>query len=155
MIDRQRWMMGARAALLAALLAILDACGTALPPPQPEPPSGTIELNQTPLPAYSEGGGGTGTLFFQGRGHSFTISGLGIGGDGVAILQTTGEAYRLINFARFLGTYRQAPTEVVPNRNPGGLWLENANGVLLHLQPPPGGRIPPIGTDAVLVTTSY
>jgi hypothetical protein len=33
--------------LAAALWILLEACGTT--PPPPEPPSGTIELNQTPL----------------------------------------------------------------------------------------------------------
>lgn len=155
-ISRRQLVIGARSALLiAAVSTLLAACGTAPTSPQPEPPSGTIELNQTPL-TFSDGGGGTGTLYFQGQPHQFTIGGLGVGGEGVAILQTSGEAYRLGSFARFAGTYRKAPAEAVLNHNAGGLWLQNAaNGVLLHLQPPPGGRIPPIGSDAVLIETRY
>jgi hypothetical protein len=143
-------MIGGQPVLLAAALSILlEACGTT--PPPPEPPSGTIELNQTPLTLTNRES--TGVLYFQGRARQFIISGLGVGGEGIAPLQTTGEAYHIDDFARFVGVYRQAPPQSVPNPKAGGLWLENSNGVFLHIQPPQGGRIPPIGSDAVLIQT--
>jgi hypothetical protein len=92
-------------------------------------------------------------VFFGGRTHHFTIAGLGTEGDAIAVLQTRGEAYHLDSFARFPGTYRQVPPDAVPAQNTGGLWLENAQGVVLHVQPPAGGRIPPLGEDAVLIET--
>jgi hypothetical protein len=144
------WVIGGQPVLLAAALSILlEACGTT--PTPPEPPSGRIELNQTPLTLTS--GESTGVLYFQGRARQFIISGLGVGGEGIAPLQTTSEAYHIGDFARFAGIYRQAPPQSVPNPKVGGLWLENSNGVLLHIQPPQGGRILPIGSDAVPIQT--
>jgi hypothetical protein len=111
--------------------------------------SGAIELNQTPL-AADPGGGGTGTVVFQGRPRRFTIAGLGVGGDAIAILQTSGEAFYLDDLANLPGTYRQTAA-LAAGPGADGLWLRNSHGVVLHLRPPPGGRMPSLGNDAVRI----
>jgi len=139
--------------LAAAVSVSLAGCAVnpapTVPPALPSP--GHIELNQTSL--SNSGGGGTGTVYLGGKAHRFTIAGLGVGGDAIAVLQTTGQTYRLDDLPRFPGTYRQAPPGIIPAQGTGGLWLQNAQGVVLHLLAPAGGRIPPIGQDAVLIET--
>ena len=73
-------------------------------------------------------------------------------GSAVAIIRTTGEVYQLADIARFSGIYRKVPAgSVVPGQPSGGLWLQNERATILHLQTPPGGRMPDIGGDAVRV----
>jgi hypothetical protein len=144
------WLRVAKIELLMLATASgLISSGCAVPdtPSPEEHVAGHIELNQTPF--SDSGGGGNGTIYFQGRQHRFTIGGLGVGGEAIAVLQTTGEAYQLNNFIQFRGTYRQVPA--VPDS--GGLWIGNSQGIVIHLQPPPGGRLPPLGDDAVLIET--
>jgi hypothetical protein len=143
-------------AMLAVVLAvslslILSACSNSIAPAQVVEAPGTVTLNQAPPTDVPFGGGGTGTVMFHGNVYGFTIGGLGIDGSAVAIIQTTGEVYQLDNLARFSGNYRRAPAAVIPDRTSGGVWLQNEHATLLHLQDPPGGRMPDIGSDAVRI----
>jgi hypothetical protein len=110
-----------------------------------------VELNQSPPNDVPLGGGGTGTVFFNNTLYHFAISGLGINGSAVAIIQTSGEAYQLSDIGRFSGTYRRAPAAVMPGQPAGGLWLENERATVLHLRAPPQGRLPDLGNDALRV----
>ncbi len=118
--------------------------------------SGAVELNQGPPSDALVGGGGTGTVFAFGKLHHFAIGGDGIYGDSVAILQTTGEVYRLHDISAFPGRYRRAPAGSVGGTGQAtGLWLQNERATLIHLLPPPGGRMPNIGDDAVLIVLEH
>ncbi len=99
------------AALAACLSLALAACGTgAAPAPSHVAQApGTVELNNAPPNDVPPGGGGTGTVFFNGTLYRFAIGGLGVEGSAIAILQTSGEVYQLADIARFPGTYRRAP----------------------------------------------
>jgi hypothetical protein len=108
-------------------------------------------LNQAPPDDIPPGGGGTGTVFFHGNVYRFAIGGLGIDGSAVAIIQTSGEVYRLAEIAQFPGTYRRAPGAAVVPGQAGGLWLQNEHATVMHLRDPPQGRMPDIGRDAVRV----
>ena len=113
---------------------------------------GTVEWNPATENEAQYGGGGAGTVFFDGQLYHFGIGGLGVDGSAVAIIQTTGQAYRLDNMAQFPGTYRQAsPDASLPTSDPTGLWLRNQQGVLIHLNVPPQGRMPALGADAVRI----
>ena len=141
-------------ALAMSLSLILSACVNSAVPVQAnlvEVP-GTVELNQAPPTDVPSAGGGTGTVFFHGNVYEFAIGGLGLDGSAVAIIRTTGEVYQLADIARFSGIYRKVPAgSVVPGQPSGGLWLQNERATILHLQAPPGGRMPDIGGDAVRV----
>ena len=137
-----------------ALLPVLAGCTSAAPGQIDftELP-GTIELNQGPLVDAPSGGGGHGTLMFHKQLYSFAIGGLGIDGSAVAIIQTEGEAYRLKDISMFAGTYRKVPAGApLPAQAGAGLWLSNEHGALMRLLTPPGGRMPDIDGDAVLVS---
>jgi hypothetical protein len=113
---------------------------------------GTVELNQAPPNDIPAGGGGTGTIFFDGKVLPFAIGGLGVLGSAVAIIRTSGEVYRLQDIARFPGTYRKAPNaSAYPAAPRGGLWLQNEHATIMHLGDPPQGRMPDIGGDALRV----
>jgi hypothetical protein len=140
------------AALAAVPMLGMVACATTSPAPTPSAPEvvGTVALNQGPPTDVLMGGGGTGTVFFKGRLYGFTIGGRGVEGDNIAILRTSGRVYRLVDIARFAGIYRRAPGgAVVPGQPADGLWLQNEHAAVLHLDVPPGGRMPNIGTDGV------
>lgn len=152
------WIL--RAVTLAGFATVLSlalvACGTGgtvAPTDFGELP-GTIELNQgqatddVPL-----GGAGTGTVDVAGKVYHFAIGGVGVDGAAVSVIQTVGEAYRLRgSISGFPGTYRRAPSgSVIPGKPAGGLWLQNERGTLIHLLVPPGGRMPNIGDDGVLI----
>ena len=94
-----------------------------------------------------------GTVDVGGKVYHFAIGGVGVDGAAVSVIQTVGEAYRLNgSISGFPGTYRRAPSgSVIPGKPSGGLWLQNEHGTLIHLLVPPGGRMPSIGDDGVLI----
>jgi hypothetical protein len=142
------------AGLAACVSLALAACGTGTAPAQlnvAQAP-GTVELNNAPPNDIPPGGGGIGTVFFNGRLYRFAIGGLGVEGSSIAILRTSGQVYRLANIARFPGTYRRAPAvSVIPGQSSGGLWLQNEHATLMHLDAPPQGRLPDLGGDALRI----
>jgi hypothetical protein len=84
---------------------------------------------------------GSGVLDYQGRGYPFYVRGLGAGGIGTSKIEAKGEVYGLERLRGFPGTYIQAPQTSTENGlsyrfivGNAGLWLKNANGVIIHLQ---------------------
>jgi hypothetical protein len=113
---------------------------------------GAIELNNGPTSGVPLGGAGTGSVYFHDKAYRFEIGGEGVDGSAVAIIQTSGEAYHLDDIARFAGTYRRTTSApVTAGGQSGGLWLQNQNGIIIHLRPPTGGRMPDIGDDALSI----
>jgi hypothetical protein len=104
---------------------------------------GTAGEEQFHWPEFVAGGRlnvGSGVLDYQGRGYPFDVRGLGAGGIGTAKIEAKGEVYGLERLRNFPGAYIQAPqtsTEKGLSHRfiPGnaGLWLKNANGVIMHL----------------------
>ena len=131
---------------------LLTSCGPGAAPAQPAvaQASGTVELNQAQPNDVPLGGGGTGTLSFNGTVYRLAISGLGVEGSAVAIVQTSGAVHGLQNIARFPGTYRRTQAAGFAGQT-GGLWLQNEYSTVMHLNAPPQGRLPDIGGDAVRV----
>ena len=142
------------AALAAGLSLLLAARGNGAAPAQSNVARvpGTVELNKALPNDVPPGGGGTGTVFFHGTLYHFAIGGLGVEGSAVAIMQTSGEVYRLEDISRFAGTYRRAPgASPIPGQADGGLWLQNEYATIVHLQVPPQGRMPDLGGDALRI----
>ena len=136
------------------LALVLSACGTNTVPAQANPAEapGVVQLNRSRPVDVPIGGGGTGTVFFNGKMYAFSLGGMGVDGSAIAIIRTTGEVYRLVNIMQFPGNYRRAPSAaVVPRQAASGLWLQNEQATILHLADPPGGRMPDIGSDALRV----
>jgi hypothetical protein len=141
-------------ALIGCLLQVLAGCGIGTVPATSGATQapGTIDLNQTSSGDALVGGGGSGTVAFNGKVYHFAIGGLGVDGSAVAILATTGEVYQLGDIAQFPGTYRQASAGAPrPSQDGSGLWIQNEHGVTMHLRTPPQGQVPALHDDAVRV----
>jgi hypothetical protein len=137
-------------ALLAAILLGFD-----LGPAQADKSlnkAGTVTIEQYQVAFIGSGNLGGGTLQFNGQSYSFTVGGLGIGGIGISKITAHGEIYNLTNIAYFPGAYVQGRYGFAAGEASGGeLWLENADGVVLHLKADREGLALSLGGDAVYI----
>ena len=134
--------------LLAAALALAPAVQAQVD----KTPAATVEIDQTQFAFLVSGSFGGGTLHYQGKPYPFTIGGLGVGGIGIATMRATGEVYDLHDPADFGGIYGQAGASyALGKQSAGTLWLENPQGVYLHLKTEREGIILSIGADGVII----
>ncbi len=143
-----------RAALAALLLgSILVGIPLARPAMAGElKQSGTVYIKQVQIAWIGSGNLGGGTLQYNGRSWPFTIGGLGIGGFGISQITATGEVYNLKDVAQFQGAYVQARAGfAIGTVSAGELWLQNPNGVVLHLKAERVGLALSLGADAIYV----
>jgi hypothetical protein len=116
-------------------------------------PSGTVDMNEVQVAYIGSGGGGSGTLYFQGRAYPFAVGGLGVGGIGASTISAYGEVYKLNSVASFPGTYGQARYGLaIGNASMGDLWLQNEGGVIMHLKAKRSGLMLSLGGDAVVIS---
>jgi hypothetical protein len=114
--------------------------------------SGTIRIEQVQIAFMGSGNLGGGTLSAGGRQYSFSVGGLGIGGMGVSKITATGEVYNMSDVRYFPGAYAQARYGLaLGDVSTGDLWLQNGNGVLLHLKAERVGLALSLGADAVYI----
>jgi len=114
--------------------------------------SGTIEIRQVQIAWIGSGNLGGGNLQFGGQTYRFTIGGLGIGGFGISEMTATGEVYNLKDIAYFPGAYGQARAGfAIGTVSAGELWLQNSNGVVLHLKAQRVGLALSLGADAIFI----
>jgi hypothetical protein len=94
-------------------------------------PSGAVTMNQ----AFVSGlGAGSGVLTFRGRSYAFTLTGSLIGLGAISTLQASGEVYKLHDVSQFPGAWIQSTGSLaITTKANGELWLENRNGVVMHL----------------------
>ena len=115
-------------------------------------PSGTVTIHQVQVAFIGSGSGGGGTLHFQGRNYPFKLGGLGIGGIGFSRLDATGTVYNLNRLEDFNGVYGQARTGWAAGQHgKGEMWLENPNGVHIHLRTQRKGLALSLGADGMVV----
>ena len=135
-------------------LGLLSACQrNDSPDVEGRTPDATVTLNMVQAAFIGSGSGGTGTLLFQGKSYPFTIGGAGIGGIGGSTIQAVGEVYGLHDVGQFPGPFAQARAGFAIGRaSAGQLWLQNNNGVIMHLQASRTGLMLSLGADAILVT---
>jgi hypothetical protein len=118
-------------------------------------PSGTVTIDEYELAYIFNGTMGGGTLSFQGNTYNFKIGGLGIGGIGASHISASGEVYNLQDVLAFPGTYAQASVGYsATNQGEGHLWLQNQNGVQLHLITSQQGLGLTAGADGILINMS-
>ena len=116
-------------------------------------PSGTVNMDEVQVAYIGSGGGGSGTLYFQGRAYPFAVGGLGIGGIGASTISAAGEVYKLNSVASFPGSYAQARYGLaIGNASMGDLWLQNEAGVIMHLRAKRSGLMLSLGGDAVVIS---
>jgi hypothetical protein len=116
-------------------------------------PDGTVTMRQIQVAYLASGGGGSGTLYFQGAAYPFTVAGAGIGGIGASDITASGEVYKLGSVAQFPGAYAQARYGFAfGTHSMGDLWLQNDAGVILHLKAKREGIMLSLGGDAVVIS---
>lgn len=116
-------------------------------------PDGTVTMRQVQVAYLASGGGGSGTLYFQGGAYPFTVGGAGIGGIGASTISASGEVYRLTSVGQFPGAYAQARYGfALGTHSSGDLWLQNEAGVVLHLKAKREGIMLSLGGDAVVIS---
>jgi hypothetical protein len=140
------WITTCAAAMM--VLSILAAGAVA----QNAKPSGSVSIHQVQVAFIGSGGAGGGTLRFGGRSYSFKLGGLGIGGIGVSRLDATGSVYNLTRLEDFDGVYGQARTGwAAGKKGKGEMWLQNPNGVYLHLRAQRKGLSLSLGADGMVI----
>lgn len=148
--SRRGLMQLASSAALGALALMLPGRGLSAAVDLKQ--SGTVEIEQYQVAFIGSGNLGGGTLHFGDRAHAFTIGGLGVGGFGVSKITAKGAVYNLTDLANFPGAYVQGRYGLaVADVSAGELWLENAEGVVLHLAADRVGLALSLGGDAVYI----
>jgi hypothetical protein len=148
LFERRRWITGlAGGSMLLCFLAV-----NVVAQEPPSKPSGTLTIHQYQVAFIGSGSGGGGTLRFRGRNYPFKLGGLGIGGIGVSRLDATGTVYNLDRVEDFEGVYGQARVGfAVGEQGKGQMWLQNPNGVYIHLNARRKGLSLNLGADGMVV----
>jgi hypothetical protein len=116
-------------------------------------PDGMVEMREVQVAYIGSGSGGEGTLHHKGRRHPFTIEGLGVGGIGASSIDAEGEVYNLPDVLMFPGTYGQARYGFALGTASGGdLWMQNEQGVIMHLKAKRTGLMLSLGGDAMVIS---
>ena len=143
-ISRRHLVLATGMALVGAAIPI--AAGA-------KEPSATLTIDETQLSFIFSGQIGGGQLDFRGRGYDFKIGGLGVGGIGISDIRAVGEVYDLRRIQDFPGLYGQVRSGyAIGWHGDGHLWLQNPQGVVLHLRTAREGLMLTLGADGVLIS---
>jgi hypothetical protein len=98
-------------------------------------------------------GGGTGTLYYQGKTYPFKLAGTVVGpGGGVAKINASGGVYKLNSVNDFPGRYTQSTGAAgLSTTGSSDLWLQNGAGVIMHLQGTSTGAMLTLGRDEIFI----
>ena len=145
-----------RVLLAACVLALAGCSGSGGAGPSAVAgltPDGTVEMREVQVAYLGSAGGGTGTLYYRGRAHPFTIAGLGVGGIGASKIEASGDVYKLASLEQFPGSYVQGRYGFAfGNASGGDLWLENKAGVIMRLKARREGLMLSLGGDAIEIS---
>ena len=132
------------------IIAALTTAGSAGAQDKPQKITGTIEFHELQVAYIGSGTMGHGTLFFQGQSYPIKVGGLGIGGIGLSDIQAHGDVYGLENIEDFEGLYGEAQTGyALGDQSSGEMWLENPNGVIIHLDTKREGLMLSLGAEGL------
>lgn len=120
--------------------------------PPTGPPAATLAVNEVQASYYGSASSGRGTINYQGRDRSFSISGIGAGGSGAQKISAVGKVYNLDSLADFSGTYTGARSGLTLIQGKMHERLENANGTVIYLTGKTSGLSTSLGLDKVVIT---
>jgi hypothetical protein len=84
--------------------------------------------------------------------YPFSVGGLGVGGIGISKIEAKGDVYGLQHLGDFAGAYAQGRYGFAAGTaSAGDLWLQNGNGVVMHLVAKRQGLMLTLGGDAVVI----
>ncbi len=138
-------------ALTGITILLLAACASTTKAPS-APPSATVSIREWSAAYYGSVAKGKGTLYYNGQGHHFTISGLGAGGMGGQKISATGKVYNLNNLSDFSGSYRGVSRGLTLIEGKMHAKLTNGNGVTMYLAGATEGLASSMGVQAFEVT---
>jgi hypothetical protein len=133
---------------------LISGCASMTTAPS-APPSATVSIREWSAAYYGSAAAGKGTLYYNGRGHHFTISGLGAGGMGAQKLSATGKVYNLNNLSDFSGTYQGVSNGLTLIEGKMHAKLRNGNGVVMYLAGETEGLASSMGVQAFEVTLTH
>jgi hypothetical protein len=116
------------ATALAAALVIAGASSHA------QAGTGTVHLKIVKAGFIVGGGGGSGTLTFNGQNYHLKIGGIGVGTIGIAETRLYGTAYHLNSPQDIAGTYASAGAGLAIGGGANVITLQNEKGVVLQLK---------------------
>jgi hypothetical protein len=132
MLSFTRTIKYAAATFVAAAMLIVATL-----PSQAE--TGTVRLRVGSAGFIVGVGGGSGTLTFRGRTYPLRISGVSLGMIGVSSADLVGRARNLRRASDIAGTYTAVGAGLAVAGGAATATLQNANGVVLHVQGPKVG----------------
>ncbi len=133
-----------------AVITALTTAGSVDAQDKPQKITGTIEFHELQVAYIGSGTMGHGTLFFQGNSYPIKVAGLGIGGIGLSEIQAHGDVYGLENIEDFEGLYGEAQTGyALGDQSSGEMWLQNPNGVIIHLDTKRDGLMLSFGAEGL------
>ena len=128
-------------------LLLIPGCASTTTAPS-APPSATVSVREWSAAYYGSAAAGKGTLYYNGQGHHFTISGLGAGGMGGQKVSATGKVYNLNNLSNFSGRYRGVSRGLTLIEGKMHAKLTNGNGVTMYLAGQTEGLASSMGAQA-------
>ncbi len=132
-------------------ILLLAACASTTTAPSALP-SATVSIREWSAAYYGSAAAGKGTLYYNGRRHHFTISGLGAGGMGGQKVSATGKVYNLNNLSNFSGTYHGVSRGLTLIEGKMHAKLTNGNGVVMYLAGATEGLASSMGAQAFEVS---
>ena len=138
-------------ALTGITILLLAACASTTTAPS-GPSSATVSIREWSAAYYGSAAAGKGTLYYNGRRHHFTISGLGAGGMGGQKISATGKVYNLNNLSDFSGRYRGVSRGLTLIEGKMHAKLTNQNGVVMYLAAETEGLASSMGAQAFEVS---
>jgi len=119
---------------------------------QEETPDGTVKISSGSVAAGMGFTWGGGVLTYQGKEHSFDVSGLSVADVGISKAEATGVVSNLKNLADFSGNYTGVSAGATVAGGGGGTVLKNQNGVTLKLTGTTQGLKFKLAVDGVKLT---
>src|SRR6266511_5649447 len=128
-------------------LLLITSCASMTQAPSTSP-SATVRIQEWSAAYYGSAAAGKGTLYYNGRRHHFTISGLGAGGMGGQKISATGKVYNLNNLSDFSGRYQGVSRGLTLIEGKMHAKLTNGNGVVMYLAGQTEGVASSMGAQA-------
>lgn len=139
-------------AIAGSALLLLSGCSTKITSDSDaptSPPTASVTLEASHAAYWASGGGGSGTLHFNGQDHAFKFAGVGVGGTGAEQISATGDVYNLHKLSDFAGTYNGIRTGITIFKGKLYSKLTNEHGVIVYIKGKTSGLASASGASTI------
>jgi len=119
--------------MLICAAAVADQAQPTPVVPDGATPAGKVSLTATSVAAGVGWVWGNGQLSFNGKDHTFKVSGLSVVDAGVSSITASGDVYNLAHLSDFAGNYTVAAAGIALGGGAGASYLKNEHGVVIKL----------------------